>query len=52
MVGGAVKTLYGSGLLAREVMDLVPVKPSADAEEGIREIYDSRLEALFQKVKP
>jgi pyrroline-5-carboxylate reductase len=34
-----------------EVMDLVPVKPLAEDEEAIRDMYTDRLTALFNKLK-
>jgi pyrroline-5-carboxylate reductase len=51
MVLGTVKTMTGSGLLAAEVMDLVPVKPLAEEETNLKNIYHARLESLFQKLK-
>ncbi len=52
MIEGAAKTLFDSSLTAEEVMDLVPVKPLAEDEPKIREIYRLRLEPLYQKLKP
>lgn len=51
MTMGAVKTLYQSGLSAEAIMDLIPVKPLADEETAIKNIYRSKLEALYQKLK-
>jgi pyrroline-5-carboxylate reductase len=51
MLLGAVKTMYQSGLSAEQVMDLIPGKPLAEEETQIREIYRSRLQALFQRLK-
>jgi pyrroline-5-carboxylate reductase len=51
-VCGATRTLLESGLSAAEVMDLVPVKPLAEDEAGIRQAYQTRLPALFAKIKP
>lgn len=51
MVIGSVEAMYESGLSPNEVMDLVPVKPIGDEEEGIKNIYRSKLEALFNKIK-
>lgn len=51
MASGAIDTLFASSLTPGEVMDLVPVKPLADDEETIRNIYSTRLSALFDKLK-
>jgi pyrroline-5-carboxylate reductase len=52
MAGGAAKAYFGSGHSAAEVMDLVPVKPLKDDEEDIRSRYRSRLNPLYEKIKP
>lgn len=52
MVEGMVKTLYKSGLSYAEVMNLIPVKPLAEEEDSIREIYRTKLQGLYQKIKP
>jgi pyrroline-5-carboxylate reductase len=52
MVCGAARTLVESGLTPDEVMDLVPVKPLAEMEPQVLELYRARLPALFQKIKP
>jgi pyrroline-5-carboxylate reductase len=52
MVCGAARTLVDSGLTPAEVMDLVPVKPLAEMEPQVLELYRTRLSALFQKIKP
>jgi pyrroline-5-carboxylate reductase len=52
MVCGATRTLLESGLQPAEVMDLIPVKPLAEMEPQIKELYRTRLPALFQKIKP
>ena len=52
MVCGAARTLVDSGLTPAEVMDLVPVKPLAEMEPQVLELYRTRLPALFQKIKP
>ncbi len=44
--------MYKSGLSASEVIDLIPVKPIGEHESEISEIYNSRLIALFEKIKP
>jgi len=51
MVIGAAKTMFESGLSATEVMDLIPVKPLAEDEAGIRSLYEAKLGALFNKLK-
>lgn len=52
MVCGAARTLVDSGLSPTEVMDLVPVKPLAEMEPQVTELYRTRLAALHQKLKP
>jgi pyrroline-5-carboxylate reductase len=52
MVCGATRTLLESGLTPAEVMDLVPVKPLAEMEAQVTELYQTRLPAIFQKIKP
>ena len=52
MVCGGTRTLLESGLSPAEVMDLIPVKPLAEDEPVIRQAYQSRLPALFAKIKP
>jgi pyrroline-5-carboxylate reductase len=51
MVIGAVETMRQSGLRADEVMDLVPVKPLGDDEAQVRNLYRTKLPALFAKLK-
>jgi pyrroline-5-carboxylate reductase len=51
MLHGAVNTLFHSGLSAEQVMDLIPVKPLAEDEAYIKNAYQSRLGALYQKLK-
>ncbi|MBZ5500434.1 MAG: NAD(P)-binding domain-containing protein [Acidobacteriia bacterium] len=51
MVAGTGKSLFGSGVAAEEVMDLVPVKPLGDEEEKIKAAYHAKLEALYAKLK-
>ena len=51
MTKGALKTLFDSGLQPAEVADLVPVKPISEAEPEIRNIYRSKLTALYGKLK-
>ena len=52
MVCGAARTLLESGLTPAEVMDLIPVKPLAEMEPQITEMYRTRLPAIHQKIKP
>jgi len=52
MVCGGARTLLESGLTPAEVMDLIPVKPLAEMEAQVSELYRTRLPALFQKIKP
>ncbi|WP_297091253.1 NAD(P)-binding domain-containing protein [uncultured Draconibacterium sp.] len=42
---------FHSGLSADEVKDLIPVKPIGEAEESIKEIYQTRLMGLYNKIK-
>lgn len=51
-VCGATRTLLESGLTPAEVMDLVPVKPLAEDEAAIRQAYQTRLPALFARIRP
>jgi len=51
MVDGAAKTLFGWGRPYEEVADLVPVKPLAAAEAGIRGAYEGALPALHAKLR-
>jgi len=51
MAMGTVKTMRESGLSPAEVMDLIPVKPLDEEQENIKNIYRSKLEALFKKLK-
>ena len=52
MVCGAARTLLESGLTPAEVMDLIPVKPLAEMEPQVGEMYRTRLPAIYQKIKP
>ena len=36
---------------ADEVKDLIPVKPIGEAEEQIKEIYETKLLGLYEKIK-
>ncbi len=52
MVCGGARTLLESGLTPAEVMDLVPVKPLAEMEAQVSELYRARLPGIYQKIKP
>jgi pyrroline-5-carboxylate reductase len=52
MLQGTVSTLFNSGLSPTQVMDLVPVKPLAEFEETIKSYYTSKLDSIFEKIKP
>lgn len=44
--------MFKSGLKPEEVMDLIPVKPIGENESEIKEIYNTRLIGLFEKIRP
>lgn len=48
----AIDTYYKSGLSAKEVMDLIPVKPIGQNEQEIETILETKLLGLYQKIKP
>ncbi len=48
----SLNLMYKSGLSAKEVIDLIPVKPIGDHEQQISEIYKTKLIGLFEKIKP
>jgi pyrroline-5-carboxylate reductase len=48
----SLNLLYKSGLDIQEVIDLIPVKPIGEHESEIKEIYNNKLWALFEKIKP
>ncbi|MCX8109116.1 MAG: NAD(P)-binding domain-containing protein [Verrucomicrobiae bacterium] len=52
MVCGATRTLLESGLTPGEVMDLIPVKPLAEMEAQVTDMYRTRLSTIYQKIKP
>jgi pyrroline-5-carboxylate reductase len=52
MICGATRTLLESGLEPAEVADLIPVKPLAEMEAQVAEMYRTRLPAIHQKIKP
>jgi len=51
MMKGALKTMTDSGLSPSEVMDLIPVKPLGEEEANIRNIYRTKLQGLYSKLK-
>lgn len=51
MMKGALKTMTDSGLSPSEVMDLIPVKPLGEEETNIRNIYRTKLQGLYSKLK-
>lgn len=51
MVKGALKTMTDSGLSPSEVMDLIPVKPLGEEEANIRNMYRTKLQGLYSKLK-
>jgi len=52
MVSGALETLLESGLSPAEVMDLVPVKPLAEMEGSVTNLYKTQLSVVYSKIKP
>jgi len=48
----AINLMYESKLTPEQVMDLIPVKPIGEHQTQISEIYQSKLMALFEKIKP
>ena len=52
MACGATRTLLESGLTPAEVIDLIPMKPLADMEAQVTEMYRTRLPGIYQKIKP
>jgi pyrroline-5-carboxylate reductase len=51
MLDGAVRTLFEAGLSPEQVLDLVPVRPLAKNEPGIRAAYLETLPKLHSKLK-
>jgi len=52
MAAGAAETMALPGQAAADVLDLVPVKPLAEAEPAILAEYRTRLPALFDRIRP
>jgi len=51
MITGSAKLLFQSGMSFEDVEDTVPVKPLADVSGQIKDIYSTRLTALYGKLK-
>jgi pyrroline-5-carboxylate reductase len=51
MLKGTLKIVKDSGLSPAEVMDLIPVKPLGGEEANIRNIYRTKLQGLYGKLK-
>jgi pyrroline-5-carboxylate reductase len=51
-MNAALNTMYHSGMKAEEVMNLIPVKPIGENEAQIKAIYQEKLMALWEKIKP
>ena len=51
MVRGAVSTMFESGLSPMQVMQLVPRKPFGEEEENIKDIYRTKLTAIYAQLK-
>ncbi len=48
----ALKLYYKPGLTSAGVMDLIPIKPIGENEPDIKNILNTKLLGLFQKIKP
>jgi len=48
----SIATAFKSGLNPSEVYDLIPVKPIGDSEGQIKEILQTKLLGLYEKIKP
>ena len=51
MMEGALATMFESNLTFEEYLDLVAVKPLADDQPQIAAIYNTKLTALFEKLR-
>jgi len=51
-LAASLNLMFTSGLTYAEVVDLIPVKPIAEHEEQIKQIYQTKLMGLFEKIKP
>lgn len=52
MLHGTTETLFNSGLTYDQVIDLVPVRPIAESEKYIKDIYSEKLISIYNKIKP
>lgn len=52
MICGAAGTIYKGHLSPEQILDLIPVKPLAEDEPVMKRIYQERLTALYNKIKP
>ena len=50
MLHGATETLFESDLPSNEVLDLIPVCPLKEDEPVIEQIFDKKLNALYEKL--
>jgi pyrroline-5-carboxylate reductase len=50
MLDGAIRTLFDAGLTPEQVMDLVPVRPLAEAEPQILRAYRDALPGLYAEL--
>ena len=50
MLRGAVELLFSSGMSFDEVMDMIPVKPLADAQEAMLSPFKAKLPALHARL--
>ena len=48
----SLNTMFGSGLSWEEVADLIPVKPIADHEQEIMNMFEQKLVGLHHKISP
>lgn len=51
-INASLNLMFKSGLSAKQVMDLIPVKPIGEHESQITEIYRTKLIGLFEKIRP
>jgi pyrroline-5-carboxylate reductase len=51
-LNASLDLMYKSELSPEKVIDLIPVKPIAEHEQQIIEIYKTKLLGLFEKIKP
>ena len=51
-MNAALNSMYRSGLNPNDVMDLIPSKPLAENEDQIKAIYNEKLIAVYNRIKP